>query len=142
MNGQKDGPPGTPKPDNDWLRRLLETKLGGFRNARWQRCRTCNEIVLQGLDADLCAGEVTVDVAPLTERQEYWCAIQGRRTYSLEIDPDRKIKINDRIRWALATPHPRGNPIVAEHICGQGYSGFVEALRKPPTATATAKPPF
>lgn len=139
MSEQKDGQSGMP----DWLLKLTEAKLGGFRHARYQRCNTCGEITLHGMDADLCAGMVTVDPAPLTPRQEYWCALQGRPTYSLDIDSERKVQINDRVRWALATPHPRNNPIVAAHKCGQRYSGFIEALKKPKaTATANTPPPF
>ena len=126
----------------DWLLKLTEQKQGGFRNARWQRCTTCQELTIHGMDADLCAGMVTVDPTPLTPQQEHWCALQGRPTYSLDIDADRKIKINDRIHYSLAKPHPRGNPIVPTHHCGQRYPSFIEELRKPTTTTATATPPF
>lgn len=128
--------------DKEWLRRLLETKTGGFRNAIWRRCNKCDDITIHGMDADLCAGMVTVDPAPLSPQQEMWCAVQGRPTYSLDIDSDRKIKINDRVKYSLAKPHPHGRPIVAAHKCGERYSGFIPELKKPTTATGGDKPPF
>ena len=144
MSEQKDTPRrGAGMPE--WLLRLTEAKQGGFRNARWQKCDNCGDITLHGMDADMAAGMATVDPAPLTPQQELWCAIQGRRTFSLDIDGERKVKINDRVRWSLAKPHPHGRPIVAQHICGQRYHGFIPELRKPePTTanTATAEPPF
>lgn len=138
MSDQKDNQSRMP----EWLLKLTEAKLGGFRNARWHRCPRCGEVTLHGMDADLCAGMVTVDPAPLTPQQEYWCALQGRPTYSLDVDGERKVKINDRVKWALAKPHPRGNPIVAAHHCGQRYHGFIDELKKPKATAATAEPPF
>ena len=136
MSNHKGNKTGMP----DWLLKLTEAKQGGFRKARYQRCPRCQEIVLHGMDADMVAGMATIDPAPITPQQEWWCAITGRPTYSLDIDPDRRVTINDRDRWSITKPHR--NPIVAGHLCGQRYPGFLPELRKQPTAKGPQKPPF
>lgn len=136
MSNQK-----TPKaPMPDWLRTLLEQTTGGFRNARWDRCKDCGEITLHGMDGDICAGMATVDPTPLTPQQEHWCALTGRDTYSANIDADRRTQLWRRTKWALAKPHNR--PIFPAHICGQRYDGFAEELKKPPTTRTGGPPPF
>jgi hypothetical protein len=123
----------------DWLHRLLEQKSGGFRAARWRRCPKCDRITLHGMDADMAAGMATVDPTPLTRQQEIWCAIHGRQTYSLRIDPDRKIEINDRPRYSLGLECR--NPVVPEHQCGSEYPGFLDLPPKGGNST-TGPPPF
>lgn len=123
----------------EWLSRLLETKLGGYRHARWQRCNKCDRIVLHGMDADVLAGMATVDPTPINRHQEIWCALHDRRTYSLRIDADRRIEINDRPRWALGLEFR--DPIVPEHQCGSEYPGFL-ALPGPGPDTTGQEPPF
>lgn len=123
----------------EWLSRLLETKLGGFRHARWQRCSKCDRITLHGMDADVLAGVVTVDPTPINRHQEIWCALHGRPTYSLRIDADRKITISDRPRYSLGLECR--NPVVPEHQCGSEYPGFLALPDKGSGATGQ-DPPF
>jgi hypothetical protein len=127
-------------PMPEWLHRLLETKTGGFRAARWQRCPKCDRITLHGMDADILAGMVTVDPTPINRQQEIWCALNNRPTYSLRIDADRKIEINDRPRQALGLEFR--DPIVPEHQCGSEYPGFLDLPAKHGANTAGQEPPF
>lgn len=138
MNKQPGNKPGMP----DWLLKQIETKQGGFRNARWRQCKNCGAITLYGMDDDQMAGMATVDTAPLTQQQEMWCALHGRDTYMLEISPERKIQINLRDSFSVARKNHR--PIVAAHQCGHEYPGFIDALRKPKTndTDPNAAPPF
>jgi hypothetical protein len=124
----------------DWLRHVLENKTGGFRAARWQRCPQCDRITLHGMDADACAGMVTVDPTPITRHQEIWCALHARPTYQLRIDPDRKITINDRPRYSLGLECR--NPVVPEHQCGSEYPGFLDLPPRGSNETAGTEPPF
>ncbi|UXE04797.1 hypothetical protein QEH44_gp61 [Arthrobacter phage Shambre1] len=137
MSNQKTKTGGMP----DWLKTALETKTGGFRKARWQRCTNCGELTIHGMDADICAGMVTVDPTPLTRQQEIWCAIHGRRTYRLTIDPDRSITIWDRPRYSLGKESDR--PVVPEHECGMRYGVWLELPDKAGhTKTVNEPPPF
>lgn len=129
----KKAPAGMPP----WLLAQIETKTGGLRGARWHRCKTCQELILRGLDADLCAVIVDVDPTPLTPQQELWCALQGRRTYELA-QLGRKVTIWARCPYAIA--RPADYKIGPAHQCGMRYPGFL--FTKPAPASTDQTPPF
>lgn len=122
-----------------WLLKHLETKTGGFRAARWERCRDCEELTLVGLDGDIAAIKVRVDPTPLNPLQEALCAIAGRRTSSLTIGAARsKITIWDRD--PLAIGKPLSEPVVPHHKCGARFPGFLYPKPTPPEQNQI--PPF
>lgn len=129
------------KPMPEWLQHVLENTTGGFRAARWQRCRKCEALVLHGMDNDMCAGMATVDPTPINRHQEIWCALHARPTYRARIDPDRKITLTYRDRYALGLECR--DPVLPEHQCGSEYPGF---LALPPKhgdpGNAGTEPPF
>lgn len=121
----------------DWLMQQIEIKTGGLRNGRWKRCPRCNELTVQGLDADVAAFTVTVDPTPIQPNQEGWCVINGRNTYGVEVI-GKKVIINYRDPYAIGLPsHYR---IVPEHVCGHRYPGFL--LKRPATGQDEQAPPF
>lgn len=127
---------------DDWLKEQLETKTGGFRAARWGRCPICQELTLHGMDADLCAGMVTVDPTPLSTLQELACMIIGRPTYSIK-ERGTSYELNDRrdaYLYGTRPPDHRGKTIGPEHRCGARFPGF---LKRPTTQeTHHGHPPF
>lgn len=132
----------TPKPApkkpgiDDWLLAQLETKTGGFRAARWGRCRTCQQITLTGMDADLTAGIATVDPTPLSPQQEHACMITGRETYTLT-NRGNTYTLDDRrgaTRYGPRPPNHHRSTIVPAHQCGARFPGFIQ---KPTTTKET-----
>lgn len=115
----------------------LEVKLGGFRKAHWKRCRHCDELTIVGIDGDMCAFRVEVDPTRITPREEAWCALQGRKTASLEI-VGKAITIWARDPLDIATPSRQ--PIVPHHVCGQRYAGFI--LKPTKQRQESEVPPF
>lgn len=112
---------------DDWLKQLLEQKTGGFRAARWERCKDCDQLTLHGMDADLCAGMVTVDPTPLSPQQEHACMITGRPTYSLK-PRGTSYELSDRdgaYLYGSRPPDQRGKTIVPAHQCGARFPGFI-----------------
>ena len=100
-----------------WLRNQLLTKTGGFRAARFTRCKTCGHWTLHGPDDDRAAIQTTVDPTPIDPEQEYACVVfQGRRTYTLGRTPTGKPQIETRDPLAIATPCTR--TVVPAHKCG------------------------
>ncbi len=70
------------------LLRILQAKgvitdRGTFRTARLRRCSACRVPVLAGLDGDVLALDVDVDVVPLSRRGELSALVDGRATYEL-----------------------------------------------------------
>lgn len=129
------------KPGQDeWLKQLLETKTGGFRAAQWQRCPTCDQITLHGMDADICAGMATVDPTPLSPLQELACFIIGRDTYTLK-PREKGYELSDRRPAYLYGPRPpdhQGKIIVPAHQCGARFPGFIQ---RPATKETTNDQP-
>lgn len=121
----------------DWLMRQIETTTGGLRNGRWKRCPRCNELTIQGLDADVAAFQVTVDPTPLEPKQEGWCVLNGRQTYAAEVI-GKKVILNDRDPYAIA--RPSYYRILPEHVCGHRYPGFL--VKRPDTGQDKQTAPF
>jgi len=116
-----------------WLQNLLETKTGGFRAARWQRCTTCNQITLTGINIEECAWTVTVDPTPLDPHTELECLLAHRPT--LSATPHGKIYELHHRDADLIADHPAGAPttyglVFPAHQCGNRYPGF----QKPTTS--------
>ena len=112
-----------------WLLQLLENKTGGFRAARWNRCRHCNEIVLTGINDDQCAGTITADPTPLTAAQELECLLAGRDTVSAT--PHGRTYDLHRRDDDLISNHPAGGgttfgTVIPAHQCGNRYPGFFQ----------------
>lgn len=129
--------PASPKPKTPgmpgWLKRALETKTGGFRQAHWNRCPNCGQIILTGLDADTCAFTINADPTPITPRQEQLCALTGRPTYYVTAGQNR-IELDRRDTYSIGRPSPH-YPIVPAHKCGARFPGF---LLPPETKTQGA----
>lgn len=113
---------------DDWLKQLLEDKTGGFRAARWERCTTCKELTLHGMDADMCAGMVTADPTPLSELQELACIIVGRPTFTLKAR-GTSYELNDRRdahKYGPRPPTHNGRVVIPAHQCGARFPGFIQ----------------
>lgn len=111
-----------------WLIKHLEEKTGGFRNARWIRCKACAELTIYGMDNDTAAIMVTCDPTPLTPQQETWMDAAKRRTFTARIN-GRKIQLMDRSPEAVGTPS--NEQIVPTHLCGARIPGFLKLAPKP-----------
>lgn len=133
----------TKKPGmDDWLKQQLENKTGGFRAARWGRCPDCQELTLHGMDADLCAGMVTVDPTPLSPQQEHACMIVGRPTFTIK-PRGNSYELNDRrgaYLYGSRPPDHRTHTIIPAHKCGARFPGFIPRPDK--QETTSEKPPF
>ena len=103
-----------------WLLKQLETKLGGFRSARWQKCTTCHQWTLSGPDNDIAGIPATVDPTPLTPAQEYDAAIHQRTTYTIRQN-GKTWHISDRCPYAVARPENLLTVVPAHH-CGHRYT--------------------
>ncbi|WP_422758275.1 hypothetical protein [Paenarthrobacter sp. C1] len=131
----------TPGKD-DWLKTLLENKTGGFRAARWERCNTCQELTLHGMDADMCAGMVTADPTPLSPQQELACMIIGRPTFTLK-PRGQAYELHDRRDAHKHGPRPpdhKGRTVIPAHQCGARFPGFIQ--RPTTKETPNAEPDF
>lgn len=111
-----------------WLQNLLETKTGGFRAAKWNRCNHCNRIVLTGINDDTCAATVTADPTPLTPQQEIECLLTHRPTISAT--PHGKTYDLHHRDADLISDHPANTPtlygtVLPTHQCGNRYPGFL-----------------
>lgn len=125
------------QPIAPWLLKHLETKTGGFRAARWIRCKRCDQLTLVGMDADLAAIVVTVDPTPLTPELEKWMDAAKRRTFHARIN-GRRVTLLDRSPGAVGTPCTE--PVVPEHRCGARVPGFLKLA--PKTEDTEQTPPF
>lgn len=90
---------------------------GVTRAARPARCRGCGRLVLRGLDDDVCAIPVTVDVDALTTTGELDALLGGRSTYRLTVAGGR-VEIDRRLKWHMSTPPAADVHVVAAHVCG------------------------
>lgn len=102
-----------------WLLQLLETKTGGFRGARFRRCRHCQAWTLHGPDADTAGIMATVDPTPLTPDQEFHAAMRCRRTYTIRKN-GKGWHIHDRDPYAVARTETILT-VVPAHQCGHRY---------------------
>jgi hypothetical protein len=104
-------------------KKAAEVKTGapaGSRAARVICCRHCNAPVFRGLDADIMALEVTVDVRPVNAAGELAALIDQRRTYELRWDGRRyEIERRDQFRISGRPPGTAGIDVLVSHVCGQ-----------------------
>ena len=107
----------------DWLAQHLEDtgKLGRDRigrAARAHRCKDCGQLILTGLDNDMCAGIANADTAALQPLGEALALVSGRRTYALH-RTDGRLEL--QLRYDLQiTGAPAGTApydVLAEHDC-------------------------
>lgn len=113
------------------------TERGVARAARIGACRDCGAVIVRGLDSDVAALDVAVDLASVDELGELLALTAGRVTYDAVTGTGR-IELNPRDQPAHLT-RPRRHPVLVEHRCGQPL----------PTVAATAdtrqesdEPPF
>ena len=130
-----------------WLADHLENtgrrgRDGIGRRAYPHHCRACGQLVLTGLDNDLCAGVAHADPTPLAPLGEALALIDGRTTYALTRGPGR-IELTLRDPWQI-TGTPAGTAgfdVVAAHTCtAVDLPGLPSAYR--PTAVALSEPPY
>jgi hypothetical protein len=136
----------------DWLARHLEAtgKLGPDRigrAARSRHCKDCGQVILTGLDADLCAGVVRVDPAPLAPLGEALAQIAGRGTYTLRRagNATGRYELDPRTSWQI-TAHPAGTDrydVLAAHTCDAVNLPTTPSVLKPAAAPADLEhPPY
>jgi hypothetical protein len=107
-----------------WLKRHLVdnghlTESGASRKAKPRRCRTCNAVVVIGLDADMCAFEVHADPVPLSQLGEALAVATGRRTVSFCQSAGAYLLEQRWVEDIKARPAGTGTreDVLAEHRC-------------------------
>ena len=104
-------------------KKAFEVKTGapaGSRGARVICCRDCAAPVFRGLDADLMAFEVSVDVRPVNAAGELAALLEQRRTYELYWTGRRyELERRDHFRITGRPPGTHGIDVLVSHVCGQ-----------------------
>lgn len=119
----------------------LINERGGeaWRNASTRRCPTCSQIVLYGLDGDVCALSARVDPTPLTVLGEAVAVISGRGTYNLtRVGGRQRLYLRD----ADAIEGDRRYPVVPEHRCGAPLHQHAERIAARVTYSIPDTPQF
>lgn len=88
---------------------------GISRRAKDRTC-VCGAAILVGLDAERCAGEAKVDVAPVTAVGEALAILSGRATYRLYTAG--RLELDHRSRWHITGDSAEAVTVLAEHVCG------------------------
>lgn len=96
-----------------------------WRAARAQACPSCGRPTMRGLDDDVAACAVRVDVYPLSSAGELAALIAGRQTYALRWVPGRA-RYEIDFRYPINIEHePAGTvtnlDVVVRHDCDAGY---------------------
>lgn len=94
------------------------------RRSLFRKCHRCKQVILVGLDADLCAFRTEADPTPLTARQEYACYLVGRRTYDAVVVA-RAVELTHRDAAMVAAPEANHWAVVPAHQCGARFAGFI-----------------
>ncbi|MFC3980191.1 hypothetical protein [Streptosporangium jomthongense] len=94
---------------------LLARSGGQLRTAGITQCPRCFAPVLRGLDAEKCALPVRADIGPIDEMGEAIALLQGRATYDLVGNAQKK-ELEHRYEWHIR--NPRRYPVLAAHKCG------------------------
>lgn len=108
------------------------------RRSMFRRCTRCDDIILVGLDNDVCAFKVEADPTPLTARQEYACYLTGRRTYDATVVA-RAVELLHRDVAYVDAPERVPWQVVPAHQCGARFPGF---LIPPMYQHDHTRPPF
>lgn len=132
----------------DWLARHLEDtgKLGPDRigrAARAHRCKDCGQLILTGLDNDMCAGVAHADPIPLAPLGEALALIAGRRTYALHRGADRfelVLRYSHQIAGAPAGTRP--HDVLAEHDCSATNLPSLPSAYARPAMAPNDQPPY
>lgn len=95
---------------------LLASQGGILRAASISVCQKCGAPILAGLDSDRCAIHAKVDITPVDELGETVALMQGRYTYDLIGNWQRK-ELEYRYSWNINAP--RRYPVLVEHRCGE-----------------------
>lgn len=117
---------------------LLASQGGILRAASIAVCQKCGAPILAGLDADKCALYVRADITPIDEIGEALALMQGRRTFDLVGNWQRK-ELEYRHSWNIKAP--RRYPVLAEHRC---HAPLPPAIAKVPSMNSELpdEPPF
>jgi hypothetical protein len=118
------------------------------RKARRSPCRGCSAWTLRGLDDDLLAEDVRVDVIPLTLLGEAVARRQGFGSWQLSAS-ENGLQLNRRDRYSIAEKPagtlPRAD-VVPGHSCGRRWlPPCIARSRLPRAGPASAfrgDPPF
>lgn len=122
----------------DWLARHLEDtgKLGPDRigrAAKAHRCKDCGQLILTGLDDDMCAIVANADPIPLAPLGEALALIAGRRTYALHATAGRLELVRRYDKQITGAPAgTRPYDVLAQHTC--------DAVNLPSLPSAHARP--
>lgn len=103
-----------------WLQR---TQGDAYRSVRLRLCPHCRAPILAGLDADICALSVRVDMTPINEMGEAIALLAGRRTYDLTGDGSGKrlyLREEEHIK------NGRRSVVLPAHRCGQSLAAYID----------------
>lgn len=130
----------------DWLKRqLIDTGVltpsGLGRKAQLRRHKPCGLPTLTGLDADLCAFEVSCDLGELTMSGEAMSLLDGRATFEVSLRGQLYRRDSHHI-----TSRPAGGktPVLAQHRCAAPIPAAwcVPPLQPAARQTTTEEIPF
>lgn len=131
----------------NWLAKHLEDagKLGPDRigrAARAHRCKACGQLILTGLDNDMCASIANADPTPVSPLGEALALIGGRRTYTLHQTTDR-LELQIRDRWQIAgSPAGTRYDVLPEHTCEAIDLPAAESVRQRYVVALPDQPPY
>lgn len=131
----------------DWLAKHLEDtgKLGPDRigrAARAHRCKDCGQLILTGLDNDMCAVVAHADPTPLAPLGEALALIAGRGTYALHNAGDRLELVRRYDKQITGAPAgTRNYDVVAGHTCDAVNLPSLPSVYARPAAL-TGPPPY
>jgi hypothetical protein len=109
------------------------------------QCPSCRALILRGLDGDLAAVEVTVDLEPLGAQGEALAQLGGRQTFALA-RRGTHYRLTRRDHWQIGgrrgttavQPGRTAADVLAEHRCGTAALPAVPSALAPPTTTQEA----
>ena len=112
----------------------LDVELPEARNsATFARCPKCRARILIGLDDEIAALPIRVDVDPVDRVGEARALLAGRRTAQLHHRPRPVLRYRDH--WQIAGRPADTVVVLAEHVCGQPLGHPI------PTPTPTKESP-
>lgn len=123
-SGRENGSQVVSKPLSEAAKRAIQRQApdGVRRAARAEACPSCGQTTMRGLDGDVAAFAVRVDVRPLSQAGELAALVAGRRTYALRWIAGRaryEIDTRDPINIEHEPAGSKMNlDVVVTHSCG------------------------